>query len=330
MELYFINEELEETERDLYLNAREIEKVTDNELLNYALHYSKAGYPVLPLHNLVVKNGITQCSCKDGIECTKSAKHPRTRHGSLDATREESQIFDWWQHYPNANIGLLTGKEAGIFILDVDVKDGGEFSLDELQDIYRTDIKAFGREYEPLPATLTTITGSGGRHLYFKHLMDFGIKGTASKIASGLDIRGENNYIIAPPSKHISGNRYKWFGVDIPIEDAPIWLKYEIVKADERQQIVSCNFSNSTQKVKDEIIGEGQRNDYLFRQVCGLVNSFPEDEVLRRALQINEERFSEPLEVKEVERIVKAAWKRYAESNNKNLGLKKEVLFLGR
>jgi hypothetical protein len=44
-------------EQDEFLNTKSVEKEFDNDLLNYALHYARSGYPVLPLQNLI-KNHI--------------------------------------------------------------------------------------------------------------------------------------------------------------------------------------------------------------------------------------------------------------------------------
>ncbi len=48
--------------KDIFLNSKDVYKETDNELLNYALHYVRSGFPVIALHNLVERYGILQCS----------------------------------------------------------------------------------------------------------------------------------------------------------------------------------------------------------------------------------------------------------------------------
>lgn len=298
---------------NVHLNPKKVETFSKNELLNAALFYAKLGIPVLPLHSPTLRNSEARCSCRDWQECEKIAKHPRTRFGHKEATTNEKTIKDWWIKHPDSNIGLLTGFQTGIFVIDIDLKHGGEQSLEYLQEDYKSLLKD---KYNPLPATLTTFTGSGGRHLYFKFPPDLrDITGSTSEIGEGLDIRANGNYIIAPPSKHISGNRYSWFGLNISIEDAPDWLIYEIIKLDKpKLKTIKPIASKVSKLTAGEKIPEGKRYDYLFKQVCGLVNSYSDAEVLNHAVKINDLSFENPLHEKEVSRLVRNVCKRYGNS----------------
>ncbi len=298
---------------NVYLNSKIVENRSRNDLLNAALFYAKLGLPVLPLHSFTRKNGEARCSCRDWKDCDKTAKHPRTRFGHNEATTNVKTIKDWWIKHPDSNIGLLTGFQTGIFVLDIDLKYGGEESLEILQEDYKSLLKD---KYNPLPATLTTFTGSGGRHLYFKFPPDLrDITGSTSEIGEGLDIRANGNYIIAPPSKHKSGRRYSWFGVNTPLEDAPDWLIYEIIKDKKSTVKTEKIISKQTSKLfNGEKIAEGNRLKSLFRQVSGLVNSFPKEDILRRAFEKNDELFEVPLPEREVVRLVNDVCKRYGKS----------------
>ncbi|HEX8286717.1 MAG TPA: bifunctional DNA primase/polymerase [Pyrinomonadaceae bacterium] len=297
----------------VYLNPKQAEIFSENKLLNAALFYAKLGLPVFPLHNFALESRVNRCSCRDWKECNKPAKHPRTRFGHKEATTSEKKIRDWWAKHPNSNIGLLTGVQTGLLVLDVDWKHGGEQSLEYMQEDYKTLLK---HKYSPLPATLTTTTGSGGRHLYFKFPADLrDISGSASDIGEGLDIRANENYIIVPPSKHESGKEYSWFGVNTPIDDAPDWLIYEVIKSSEPKLKINKPVVTNTSKTPvSERIPEGKRYDYLFRQVCGLVNSYSDKEVLNQAVKINDNSFETPLPDKEVNRLVNDVCKRYGNS----------------
>ena len=251
---------------DIFLNSKSVKEETENELLNYALHYARCGHPVIPLHNLIEKNGILQCSCRDALDCSFAGKHPRTRYGSKDATTDEIEIYDWWTKHPQSNIGLLTGKATGFFVLDIDIRTEkypvchGEYTLESMNDYYRVAMK----NYDPLSATLTAFSGSGSRHLYFKYPLELTIKNSASEIGTGLDIKSDGGYIVAPPSNHKSGKKYKWFGVNIPICEAPRWLIYET-------QIVVKKFKKESNQIayqksvidSNEKIPVTQRNNYL-------------------------------------------------------------------
>ena len=50
-------------------------------------------------------------------------KKPRTMHGFKDATKDAAQIAAWSEQWPDALVGVPTGKASGVFVLDVDVKN---------------------------------------------------------------------------------------------------------------------------------------------------------------------------------------------------------------
>lgn len=315
---------------DNYLNLKDIENEFNNELLSYAIHYAKLGYPIFPLHNLEKRYGILQCSCKNGIDCSSSGKHPRTWNGLRDATTDVNKIITWWENHPSANIGLLTGKESGIFVLDIDIKTdvaipyNGEITLEKMQKGYRLLLK---EDFEPIPITLTAISGSGSRHLYFKYNLDLPCKNSASAIGLGLDIKSDNGYIIAPPSNHKSGNKYQWFSFNTPIEDAPEWLHYEIQRA-MRPTKTKKKKTPKTQNINSksyngERVPDGERNIYFHKQISGLVNSYSKEEVLRRGRIISSEKLATPLTESEIKSTVNWAWKKFVENKEKNLGFKK-------
>lgn len=114
------------------------------------------------------------------------------------------------------NVCLTFPEGCDLFVLDIDGVDG------------RRALEALEEEYGPLPNTRKSIAGSGGLHLIFR-AEGVDIRNTASAIAIGVDIRGANGQIVAPPSIHPSGNFYRWeddcapWGCDVA--DAPEWLR---------------------------------------------------------------------------------------------------------
>jgi KaiC/GvpD/RAD55 family RecA-like ATPase len=95
----------------------------------------------------------------------------------------EAQIDDWWTLWPDANIGIVTGKISGLTVVDVEA--GGKFDF---------------------PRTFTVETGGGGRHFYYQFQQ--GLENKA-RILELTDIRSEGGYVVAAPSMHKSGKEYK-------------------------------------------------------------------------------------------------------------------------
>ena len=99
-----------------------------------------------------------KCSCGRS-DCPSPAKHPRTRNGFKDATNDPKQIDDWFAKSPTANIGIRTGAESKIVVIDIDPGHDGVDGLKEIEE-----------RLGPLTPTLTATSGGGGKHYYFKHL----------------------------------------------------------------------------------------------------------------------------------------------------------------
>lgn len=167
--------------------------------LTAALGYAERGWRVMPLYS-ITPDGV--CSCYKGAACTSPGKHPRTMDGLKSASSDPSQIENWWSMWPESNVGVLTGAESGIIVLDVD--DTSTKALD-------------GRELLP---TLTQETGSGGVHYIYRH--PGGRLKSSVKVLPGIDSRADGGYIVAPPSRHVSGQAYRWT-VERDIELAPQW-----------------------------------------------------------------------------------------------------------
>jgi hypothetical protein len=128
-----------------------------------------------------------------------AGKRPLVRGWPDLATTDEATIHKWWTHRPDANIGIATGAKSGVFVLDVDPKNNGLEALDRF-------VEEVGSPFKTLKAR----TGSGGFHFYFRYDPARPVANSASQLGPGLDIRGEGGYVVAPPSLHVSGNRYKW------------------------------------------------------------------------------------------------------------------------
>lgn len=102
---------------------------------------------------------------------------------------DHSVIKRWWLAFPQANVGIVTGKISGLAVIDVE-KDGVR---------------------QAFPKTVTSATGGGGRHYFYrypsgKHLRN----GTRIPGFTAVDLRAEGGYVVAPPSVHESGEPYRW------------------------------------------------------------------------------------------------------------------------
>ena len=114
----------------------------------------------------------------------KFNKSPYTMHGYKDATKDLSQINNFWTNFPEALIGVPTGKETGLFIVDI---DDGKGKSGEETFIY------LGLSN---PDTVQTITQSGGRHLIFKYDHSIPQNSSTSKIGKFIDTKGNGGYVI--------------------------------------------------------------------------------------------------------------------------------------
>lgn len=277
-----------------------------NKLLDSALFYAKIGWLVLPLHSINEK-GV--CNCSKGINCENPGKHPRWHHiyipdGLKSATDDMDTIRKWWELWPDSNIGIATGPESGIVVLDIDVKNDGYESMKELIG-----------EHGQLPPTVEAITGSGGRHILFKHPGWF-VRNSVGKIAPGIDVRGDGGYIVAAPSVHKSGNAYVWehSPKDTELAEIPSWLADRLhEKVDKVATKARAEYQG---KVWEEYltgrpIQEGERNNTLFKIGCSLRAKGASYEDIEATLQaVNETRCRDnPLSPNEVLKIAQSAAK---------------------
>ena len=162
--------------------------------LKVALSYAERGWLVFPLWE-PLSDGT--CSC-DKPDCEDAGKHPRTPNGFKDATTDEETIRGWWGKWPDANIGIRTGRESGLLVLDVDPRHGGDKSLAELE-----------QDFGKLPHTTGSKTGDG-HHVFFAYPKDAVEVGCHANLRPGLDVRGDGGFVVAPPSLHHSGATYAW------------------------------------------------------------------------------------------------------------------------
>ena len=180
--------------------------MTDTTTLSVALDYAAQGRPVFPCHTPTGPG----CSCCRP-DCSSPGKHPRTRRGLHDASTDPRTVINWWNRWPDANVGVVTGRPSGLVVVDVDPDHGGIDSM-----------RALVSEHGRLPDGPRVRTGSGGWHVLFE-APDQPLRNSAGRLGAGVDVRADGGYVIAPPSRHVAGGQYRWIRGGTPPE-LPDWL----------------------------------------------------------------------------------------------------------
>jgi hypothetical protein len=182
------------------------------EMLFAALNYAYQGFEVFRL----VEGGKQPLPGSDGF---------------LSATSSGDRIVNWWMGANSTcNVGIATGSRSGIWVLDVDTKDGhdGFGSLSEMCNRYGDDVCE----------TRTVETWSGGLHFYFRYPEQrvIGRRISAFKRIGlpHIDVCGDNGYVVGPPSV-VDGRSYRLLD-DRPIAPTPVGLLAALEAAESVQQ----------------------------------------------------------------------------------------------
>lgn len=232
-------------------------------LLDTALMYADRGWRVFPI--------------------SENAKTPPLiSKWQVLATDDISQIKRWWTIWPNANIGIATGKESGIFVVDVDPKNRGDETLGALL------------KENNFPETLKVRTGSGGSHIFFK--CDRAIRSSnGKKLGQGIDLKAEGGYIVAARSVHPNGKQYVWAN-SMAVAKPPEWL-LELIDSPTIKKGVTLS--------DEGFIPAGQRNNELYRRGCSLRGKgSTSSEMVREIHRINHHDCESPLPDDEVNNII--------------------------
>jgi hypothetical protein len=173
--------------------------------LDHALALAKHGFRVLPI--------------KPG------EKRPPMTAWQTAASAEDRAIRAWFNGiYYKHGVGIATGATAdgqAFFVLDLDERDdySGSDTLHALEE-----------EHGALPDTVTSLTGSGSTHRFFKVPDGRACprNDQSGKLGPGLDVRGDGGQVVVAPSVHPNGTPYAWEDGHgpgrIPMAEAPAWL----------------------------------------------------------------------------------------------------------
>lgn len=239
-----------------------------------------------------------------GRDVGKAPVSRLVRNGLNDATRDPDVVREWWQKAPSANIGVRTGPESGIFVIDIDGDKGGFEMLAQLEHVE-----------EPLPETITAITGGGGEHRLFAYPADVLLRNSAEKLGGGIDTRGAGGYIVAPPSLHISGRRYQWDAGAHPDEMQPASVPQWVI--DRLFATVPTPETNAPPVAAS--VSEGSRNATL-TSLGGSMRrrGMSENAIVAALLAENEARCVPPLSEDEVRKIARSVAKYAPEPERRN------------
>lgn len=266
------------------------------EMRAAALGCAARGLRVFPLH--WIKPG-GACSCPAGANCDSPGKHPRISLWQKLACSDEKMIRGWWRQWPEANVGVVTGEAAGLYVVDVDLKSGGDISLMELCERAAVD----------WPDTLTVLTGSGGFHYYFQFPSGLDLRNTGGRLGRGIDTRGNGGFVVAPPSLHASGSRYVWVNdlAPAPLPEPLLKLLTEAKGTAAPRPAAKARSQARSGPATGAVITEGGRNEALFRIGCSLRGRGAEAQEIEAELSdINERRCSPPLRPDEVQKIARS------------------------
>lgn len=245
-----------------------------SRLAKAALEYARRGWWIFPLED--------------------RGKRPRIDQGFRAASNDLSLVKEWWQRWPEANIGCWPGK-SGFVVVDVDGPEG-EVSAQRL-----------GLLAEP---TLEVQTGreGGGRHRWYRHP---GPHIGNAVLADHLDLRGDAGYVVLPPSVHPSGRLYRWEGKLSEVAPLPPVVLQQLAMTPETSGETGDKLPAWMLPYLDA--APGKRNATMARFVGWAFTKWPDTpSVLAMALGLNAA-WTAPLPRDEVEATVKSIGAREAQ-----------------
>lgn len=192
-----------------------------------ALWYAKRGIRVHPLHDAG----------------SKRAKEPRLNGWQEQASSDPLLVAQWWNQWPNANIGIATGDVVDVLDLD------GDEAMQLFADCPETPY----------------VRTSKGVHVYFA---SGGLRNGVNvhPLVKGVDLRGERGYVVAPPSVHPSGSVYGWAvsPADKAFATLPMWVKMLNAK---KQEPVKIQFDMPSNNAE---VSDAQRTGYAEKAIEGI------------------------------------------------------------
>ncbi|WP_348264550.1 bifunctional DNA primase/polymerase [Telmatobacter sp. DSM 110680] len=179
------------------------------------------------------------------LPCAHRSKAALLKGWPTLASSDLATIRKWAAKYTGCNWAVATGKDSGVFVLDIDGEKG------------RASLITLEERQGPLPDTLTSRTGrvDGGEHRWFKYPAGREIRGNAGRLGVGLDVKATKGYVVVPPSIHETGQPYQWAEPQRSVADAPASLVEMLTDKTGNPRIPLSECFG--------ILTEGKRNDGL-------------------------------------------------------------------
>lgn len=270
-----------------------------NNLRSVGELYLRNNIPLILYHGVDL-NG--QCTCKVG-NCRSTGKHPVNSNPVETAILDLSALNSQFSKSIKYNLAAWITKGSGLLIVDVDKKNGGLESFQQLE-----------KDFGILPPTTKVNSGGGGFHLYYKIPKEF-VNLTIpvnSKKYLGIDFITNKNIVI-PGSFHHSLNYYTF-------EDS---LESKNFILAELPQVI-CKFLTENIKVAPtitvmnsdtETIEEGSRNNALFKIALDLFSkNFTDEDAWTTINELNIAKCRPPLDESELKTLFASARKKIPKS----------------
>jgi len=204
------------------------------------------------------------------------------------ASNEE--LKQWGGKWPDANIGIVTGKISDLAVIDIDTEEGKQAILDYIPESLLTP---------------TVETPKGGQHLYFK-CPDDKLANNA-RLIPGCDLRANGGYVVAPPSVNGTGKQYKWL-IDLKTSIASLPDAY----LNHINKHINNNSYSYKENVTDSVtlFQQGRRDNDLFHIANQLAKAKTPENEIRQVLEILAKNCTPPFSLKEIDIKIDSALKR--------------------
>jgi hypothetical protein len=230
-----------------------------------------------------------------------------------ETTTDEDEVFEWWAGPTKFNVGVVlgdAGRGTGPAVIDI------EADTDEAA----SELRRLGLDRVETP------TWSSGRGLHRLFRWSPELPAVQVLKPHGIEVRigggGKQTQSVMPPSMHHSGRAYQWqpgFGLDeveiAAVPDNIMELIQEFVRRGAAESAGTLAPGRRSTAILRGPVGEGERNDKLFRFACLLVRSVnPQDDqgeqdLLDGLRSMNTTRCRPPLADDEVRSIFQSALK---------------------